>query len=272
MPSQRCSSFLHMVLCHDLRMYAAAIFLQTWYLECMSSVRLIGKITGSKSCSLRHCFHQNTHIVLVSLADQLFATLIGPSIHCTLCRYTCAVITTQCNIHNFLIVNPKRCKQQLCHAFDGVAHKFCLLFLRIPSCALPCSVKTGILHAAGALAGNPFGVDRQFIAQELGFFGGVCPNSMDAVSDRDFVIETLFFCSLHLVHLSRWAEDLIIYSSGAFKYVQCSDAYATGNRPKEHMCCCIWVPAHSGNKNVDTLFGSCSGAASAHSWLALILP
>ncbi|KAL0039533.1 hypothetical protein WJX77_000918 [Trebouxia sp. C0004] len=82
---------------------------------------------------------------------------------------------------------------------------------------------------SGALAGNPFGVDRRFIAEELGFYGGVCPNSMDAVSDRDFVVETLFFCSLHLVHLSRWAEDLIIYSSGAFKYVQCSDAYATGS-------------------------------------------
>ena len=87
---------------------------------------------------------------------------------------------------------------------------------------------------AGALAGNPFGVDRQFIAKELGFYGGVCPNSMDAVSDRDFVVETLFFCSLHLVHLSRWAEDLIIYSSGAFKYVQCSDAYATGE-PHDHL-------------------------------------
>lgn len=88
-----------------------------------------------------------------------------------------------------------------------------------------------LIHAsvsAGALAGNPFGVDRQFIAQELGFYGGVCPNSMDAVSDRDFVVETLFFTALHLTHLSRWAEDLIIYSSGAFKYVQCSDAYATG--------------------------------------------
>ncbi len=57
---------------------------------------------------------------------------------------------------------------------------------------------------------------------------------MDAVSDRDFVVETLFFCSLHLVHLSRWAEDLIIYSSGAFKYVQCSDAYATGE-PHDHL-------------------------------------
>ena len=82
---------------------------------------------------------------------------------------------------------------------------------------------------SGALAGNPFGVDRQFLAQELGFFGGVCPNSMDAVSDRDFVAETVFFGSLHLTHLSRWAEDLIIYSSGQFGYVQCSDAYATGS-------------------------------------------
>jgi argininosuccinate lyase len=52
---------------------------------------------------------------------------------------------------------------------------------------------------------------------------------MDAVSDRDFVAETLFFASLHLVHLSRWAEDLIIYSSGLFGFVACSDAYATGS-------------------------------------------
>ncbi|PRW61120.1 argininosuccinate lyase [Chlorella sorokiniana] len=82
---------------------------------------------------------------------------------------------------------------------------------------------------SGALAGNPFGVDRQFLSRELGFEGRVCPNSMDAVSDRDFVAEFLFASSLHLVHLSRWAEDLIIYSSGQFKFVQCSDAYATGS-------------------------------------------
>lgn len=84
--------------------------------------------------------------------------------------------------------------------------------------------------AVGALAGNPFGVDRQQIASDLGFVGGVCPNSMDAVSDRDFVLETLFFAATTAVHLSRWAEDLIIYSSGQFKFVQCSDAYATGQR------------------------------------------
>lgn len=82
---------------------------------------------------------------------------------------------------------------------------------------------------SGALAGNPFGVDRQFIAQELGMIGGVCPNSMDAVSDRDFVLEFLFFSATLMTHLSRWSEDLIIYSSGPFGFVQCSDAYATGS-------------------------------------------
>ncbi|MEW5314524.1 MAG: hypothetical protein WDW38_006016 [Sanguina aurantia] len=82
---------------------------------------------------------------------------------------------------------------------------------------------------SGALAGNPFGVDRQFIARELGFIGGVCPNSMDAVSDRDYVIETTFMFTLLLTHLSRWAEDLIIYSTLQFGFVQCSDAYATGS-------------------------------------------
>mmetsp|Transcript_2445 Transcript_2445/g.6262 ORF Transcript_2445/g.6262 Transcript_2445/m.6262 type:complete len:516 (-) Transcript_2445:347-1894(-) len=82
---------------------------------------------------------------------------------------------------------------------------------------------------SGALAGNPFGVDRQFIAKELGMEGGVCPNSMDAVSDRDYVLEVVFFSAVLLTHLSRWAEDLIIYSSGQFGFVQCSDAYATGS-------------------------------------------
>jgi argininosuccinate lyase len=56
---------------------------------------------------------------------------------------------------------------------------------------------------SGALAGNPFLVDRQFLAKELGMVGGVCPNSMDAVSDRDYVLETAFFASVLMVHLSR---------------------------------------------------------------------
>lgn len=81
---------------------------------------------------------------------------------------------------------------------------------------------------SGALAGNPFNIDRPFLAQELEF-KEVSGNSMDAVSDRDFVAEFLFWGSLLSVHLSRWAEDLILYSTKEFSYVQLSDAYSTGS-------------------------------------------
>ena len=81
---------------------------------------------------------------------------------------------------------------------------------------------------SGALAGNPFGVDRGALASDLGF-ERVCPNSMDAVSDRDYVAETMFWASTTMIHLSRWSEDLIIYSSGQFGMVKLSDAYSTGS-------------------------------------------
>ena len=76
---------------------------------------------------------------------------------------------------------------------------------------------------SGALAGHPFGLDRVALAEDLGF-SSVSPNSLDAVSDRDFIAEFHFWASLSGVHLSRWAEDLIIYSSREFGFVQCSDA------------------------------------------------
>eukprot|EP00163_Fabomonas_tropica_P001636 TRINITY_DN11207_c0_g1_i1.p1 TRINITY_DN11207_c0_g1~~TRINITY_DN11207_c0_g1_i1.p1 ORF type:complete len:478 (-),score=131.17 TRINITY_DN11207_c0_g1_i1:70-1503(-) len=83
---------------------------------------------------------------------------------------------------------------------------------------------------SGALAGNPFGVDRHFLAEDLGFgAANVTMNSLDSVSDRDFIIEFLFFASLCGIHLSRWAEDLIIYSSKEFGYVSIADAYSTGS-------------------------------------------
>ena len=81
---------------------------------------------------------------------------------------------------------------------------------------------------SGALAGNPFNIDRDFLAAELGF-ASVAPNSLDAVSDRDFVAEFLFWASLTMLHLSRWSEDLIIYSSREFGFVVVADAYSTGS-------------------------------------------
>ena len=82
---------------------------------------------------------------------------------------------------------------------------------------------------SGAIAGNPFKVDRQFLAAELGFTSGVCPNSMDAVSDRDFVLDTIYAGSVFMTHLSRWAEDLIIYSTAQFDMVSLSELYSTGS-------------------------------------------
>jgi argininosuccinate lyase len=81
---------------------------------------------------------------------------------------------------------------------------------------------------SGALAGNPFGIDRVALATDLGF-GAISPNSMDAVSDRDFVAEFLFWAALMMLHLSRFAEDLIIYSSREFGFVTLADAYSTGS-------------------------------------------
>lgn len=81
---------------------------------------------------------------------------------------------------------------------------------------------------SGALAGNPFKIDRQAMAKELGF-NSVLPNSLNAVADRDFVLETMQWGSFLMMHISRWAEDLIIYSSLEFGFVKLDDMYSTGS-------------------------------------------
>ncbi|XP_071945197.1 argininosuccinate lyase-like [Antedon mediterranea] len=81
---------------------------------------------------------------------------------------------------------------------------------------------------SGALAGNPFNVDREFLAKELGFLGATA-NSIDGASTRDFVTEFLFWSSQTMLHLSKLSEDLIIYSSKEFSFVKLSDAYSTGS-------------------------------------------
>ena len=81
---------------------------------------------------------------------------------------------------------------------------------------------------AGALAGHPFGLDRQALATQLGF-AAVAENSVDAVSDRDYVVEFLAWAALVQIHLSGLAEDLIVWSSQEFGFVQLDDAYCTGS-------------------------------------------
>ncbi len=81
---------------------------------------------------------------------------------------------------------------------------------------------------AGALAGNPLGIDRRSLAAELNF-ATVAENSIDAVSDRDFIVEFLAWAALVQIHLSGLAEDLVIWSSREFGFVEVDDAYATGS-------------------------------------------
>jgi len=81
---------------------------------------------------------------------------------------------------------------------------------------------------AAALAGSSFPIDREALAKSLGF-EGVTRNSLDAVSDRDFAAEFLSACSLIMVHLSRLAEDIILYSTTEFGFFELDDAIATGS-------------------------------------------
>jgi len=81
---------------------------------------------------------------------------------------------------------------------------------------------------SAALAGTTFPIDRAFTAGELGF-EAVSENSLDAVSDRDFVIEFLSIASLAMVHLSRWSEELVLWSSQQFGFIDLPDRFCTGS-------------------------------------------
>lgn len=81
---------------------------------------------------------------------------------------------------------------------------------------------------SAALAGAPYPLDRAFVAQQLGM-SAVSRNSLDAVSDRDFVVEFLAAAALCAVHLSRFAEEIVLWATAEFNFVELDDAYSTGS-------------------------------------------
>jgi argininosuccinate lyase len=81
---------------------------------------------------------------------------------------------------------------------------------------------------AAALAGTSFPIDRQMVAKELGF-EGLCENSLDAVSDRDFAIEFCACAALLMTHLSRFSEELILWMSPRFRFIDLADRFCTGS-------------------------------------------
>ena len=81
---------------------------------------------------------------------------------------------------------------------------------------------------SGALAGTTYPLDRDYTAQLLGF-DGPTRNSMDSVSDRDYLIEVLSACATIMMHLSRFSEELILWNSNEYRFVEMDDAYSTGS-------------------------------------------
>ncbi|MBQ9737141.1 MAG: argininosuccinate lyase, partial [Clostridia bacterium] len=81
---------------------------------------------------------------------------------------------------------------------------------------------------SGALAGTTYPLDREFVAKALGF-SGITQNSIDGVSDRDFVCEMAFVLSMVMLHLSRFSEEVILWSSNEFSFIELDDAYSTGS-------------------------------------------
>ena len=103
------------------------------------------------------------------------------------------------------------------------------MFQRDTSRFLDCYRRTDVLPlGSGALAGVAYNSDREFLAQELGF-KEISTNSMDAVSDRDFVLEYLAAAALCMMHLSRLSEEIVLWSSREFGFVTLSEEFTTGS-------------------------------------------
>jgi argininosuccinate lyase len=114
---------------------------------------------------------------------------------------------------------------------------------------------------SGALAGTTYAVDRRALAVELGFEAPTA-NSLDAVSDRDFAVETLAAAALGAVHLSRLAEELIIYTTGEFAFVQFDDSVTSGSS---------LMPQKKNPDALELIRGKCGRIIAAHSALCITL-
>lgn len=112
---------------------------------------------------------------------------------------------------------------------------------------------------SGALAGTAYRIDREQLAADLGFTGHTA-NSLDAVSDRDFVIETLAVLALAGVHLSRLAEDMILYCTQEFGFLELSDAVSSGSS---------LMPQKKNPDSLELIRGKCGRLAGAHASLLM---
>ena len=111
------------------------------------------------------------------------------------------------------------------HHLMAYFHMFCRDMDRF----YDCYKRTDIMPlGSGALAGTTYDIDRDMVAQELGF-GTISKNSIDAVADRDFAIEFISSCSILMMHLSRFCEELVLWNSHEFGYIEMDDSMSTGS-------------------------------------------
>ncbi len=111
------------------------------------------------------------------------------------------------------------------HHLMAYAEMFCRDLERIADCRKRMNISP---LGSAALAGTTYPLDREAVAKTLGM-DGVTNNSLDGVSDRDFVVELMSACSLIMVHLSRFSEEMILWCSWEFKFVELDDAFSTGS-------------------------------------------
>ncbi len=103
------------------------------------------------------------------------------------------------------------------------------MFTRDDARLADCAKRVNVLPlGSGALAGVPYPIDREFVAQQLKF-AAVSANSIDAVSDRDFVVEFNACCAILMMHMSRLAEELVLWSSSEFGFIRLGDDFTTGS-------------------------------------------
>lgn len=106
---------------------------------------------------------------------------------------------------------------------------YCEMFRRDQERLADCRRRTDVMPlGAGALAGTTFPLDRDYVARQLGF-AAITENSLDSVSDRDFAVEFAAAASLIMIHMSRLCEEIILWSSAEFAFIELDDAYSTGS-------------------------------------------
>jgi argininosuccinate lyase len=156
---------------------------------------------------------KNQAIELKNLLQDLSKSLISRAevdIDCILAGYTHLQQAQAISLGHFWMAHESKLARDIERLEDALK--------RIDICPL----------GSGALAGTSFQLDREFCARELGF-SGISTNSLDAVSDRDFVCEYEFVLSMIMIHLSQLAEEMIIWNSQEFGYIEIADSHATGS-------------------------------------------